>query len=71
MGRRQVFNKETNSIELEIDVIMTMNNEYCDTFLNLRTTKELKSLLQTQVEAENYEMAEKIKLILQTRNEKI
>jgi hypothetical protein len=59
MGRRKVFIKELNCFGEEIDVTLTCSDN--DAFLSVWDIETLERILKTQLEHENYEMAELVK----------
>ncbi len=59
MGTRKVFLPEYNIWATEVDINVTCND--WDYFLGCGTSEDLGRLLTTQIEHENYEMAELIK----------
>lgn len=59
MGRRKVFIKELNRFGEEVDYTLTCNDN--DAFLSVWDIETLERILKTQLEHENYEMAELVK----------
>lgn len=59
MGRRKVYIEEMNCFGEEVDYTLTCIDN--DAFLRVWDVETLERILKTQLEHENYEMAELVK----------
>jgi hypothetical protein len=59
MAKRTVFIKELNTFGTEVDMTLTCSDY--GSFLRVLDIKTLERILKTQLEYENYEMAELVK----------
>ena len=68
MGRRKVFIPELNAFGEEVDYTLTCSDN--DAFLRVWDIETLERILKTQLEHENYEMAELVQKHINIKNNK-